>query len=449
MKSQQATNKAQISTSITITQVDVSLIKPYGKNPKLHTDEQIDVIYRSMQVAGYNQPIVLDEDNVIICGHGRFMCIKKHMPILTEIDCIILPNLTESQKREARILDNSSNQMTGFIAELLKEELTLLRQDNIQIENLGIDNVIQLLQQDFDLECNNNKYNQQSNNIPPKYPSISKQGDIWQLGKHKIAHGNCLDANFVSRLFDGKLAKAIFTDPPYNLCMNTISSSNSPAERVDFAMAKGEMSEEEFTEFLTKYMQICHDYSADVSTHYHFMDWRHAVEIITAIKAVYGNQGYAARMTWCKDLSKPFPSPTYSNDSEDLHVARKGKEATRHIKSNLLHYPCASSFANEDNKRDAETNVSKGNERLAIHPTPKPTALVANVITDFTQEGDIVFDPFIGSGATLLACQRTGRVCYGVDIEGKYINYILHAYERDIGVKPVKLNYKEGEVCGA
>lgn len=100
MKNKQIPTQPQISTSITITQVDVSLIKPYGKNPKLHTDEQIDVIYRSMQVAGYNQPIVLDEDNVIICGHGRFMCIKKHMPSLTKIDCIILPNLTESQKEK-------------------------------------------------------------------------------------------------------------------------------------------------------------------------------------------------------------------------------------------------------------------------------------------------------------------------------------------------------------
>jgi len=355
-----------------IEMIDINLITPYSKNIKIHNSQQISMIKGSIKLVGYVQEICIDENNVILCGHGRWEAMLNSG--IQSIEVRRIKELTESQKEQYRIMDNTLNSYTGYKDDTLKELLLKLKADGIDLSQMAIhDTMLSQLSGDDNELLTPTKEMKLKEELD--IPKVSRKGDLWLLGKHRLYCGDSLQDDTYKILMNDKKATIIFCDPPYNLEAETISGQHTE----DFAMASGEMSEDEFINFLTKYMQLCCDYSIDGSIHYHCMDHRHQLEIMSAIKKAYGETGYKNTCIWVKDLMAL--GSFYRQQHEFIYVAKNGKAPNianfllggkeredrydKRNRSNVWHYPMASSYANEDNLREKNEDgnlVSTGNK---------------------------------------------------------------------------------------
>lgn len=263
-------------------------------------------------------------------------------------------------------------------------------------------------------------YNEDDLNIDDSKLIIVNSGDYFQLGNHRIICGNFEHTDVVDLLMDNEKARIINCDPPYNLPANYIGNVNEKVH-TNFAMGHGEMSDDEFVEFIAKIMRQSARYSLDGSIHYIFMDFRHAWHMGEAARKVYGSAEPKQMAVWAKDMMAL--GSFYRAQHELCFIYKSGTE--RHIsnlelmdrvRSNVWKYPSAVSVANPDRKE------------IQNHPTPKPVAMIADCILDTTKEGDIVIDWFLGSGTTLIACEKTKRRCRATEIEPKYVQLEITRY---------------------
>lgn len=249
---------------------------------------------------------------------------------------------------------------------------------------------------------------------------IVKAGDLFKLGKHRLICGSCLDENIVKELMQGEKARIIFTDPPYNLKADAFSN-NGNTKHEDFAMGGGEMSEEEFMEFLKKVMITCCNNSVNGSIHYICMDWRHVWHMSEAAKTAYGSMIPKQLVVWNKNNGAN--GSFYRAKHELVFIYKNGEEKhlshlelVDRIRYNVWDYPTAMSFNNPDRKE------------LENHPTPKPVQMVSDAICDTTNEGDLVIDWFMGSGTTIIASEKVNRRCYGTEIMPGYVQSDIRRY---------------------
>jgi DNA modification methylase len=227
-------------------------------------------------------------------------------------------------------------------------------------------------------------------------------------------------------------ANVIFTDPPYNVRISGHVSGNGKASHREFVMASGEMSESEFSRFLNDALSLMADHSAKGSLHYICMDWRHIPELLSAGRAAYSDLKNVC--VWVKDNAGL--GSFYRSQHELVFVFESGKGSYRNnvqlgrfgrSRSNVWNYPGANSFSR---------NSSEG-DLLALHPTVKPVALVADAVMDCSARGDLVLDPFLGSGTTVIASERTGRVCHGMELDPIYVDTVVRRWERFTGLESV------------
>jgi DNA modification methylase len=225
-------------------------------------------------------------------------------------------------------------------------------------------------------------------------------------------------------------AHVVFTDPPYNVRISGNVSGNGKIRHRDFVMAVGEMSKPQFTRFLTGTLSYLADYSTKGSLHYICMDWRHMAELLEAGDAAYSELKNVC--VWTKDNAGM--GSFYRSQHELVFVFQNGKGSHRNnvqlgrfgrSRSNVWHYPGANSFSR---------NSSEG-DLLALHPTVKPVALVADAILDCSARGDLVLDPFLGSGTTVIAAERTGRICYGLELDPIYVDTVVRRWQRFTGLE--------------
>jgi DNA modification methylase len=244
---------------------------------------------------------------------------------------------------------------------------------------------------------------------------VTKNGDLWMLERHRVLCGNSLNRVSYSTLMDGCLAGMVFTDPPYNVRITGHATGLGTIQHKNFKMASGEMSEADFTDFLAQAFSLQSAHSRDGSLHYICMDWRHTQELLTAGKQAYSEMKNLC--IWVKDNGGM--GSLYRSQHELVFVFKNGKESHRNnvqlgqygrYRTNVWNYPGVNSFSR---------STEEGN-LLEFHPTVKPVALVADAIMDCTTRGDIVLDPFLGSGTTVIAAERTGRVCYGIELDPVY-----------------------------
>jgi len=252
---------------------------------------------------------------------------------------------------------------------------------------------------------------------------IVNTGDIFLLGRHKIICCSFKDVEAISILMDGEKARIVSTDPPYNLAADYIGNTNGQKLHTNFAEAHGEMTDDEFVEFLKQIMSLSRQNTIDGSIHYIFMDFRHAWHMTEASRSVYGSVEPKQVCVWKKDLMAlgSFYRAQYelcfifkSGDAKHL----SNLDLMDRVRSNIWDYPSAVSRANPDR------------DQIRNHPTPKPVSMIADSILDTTSENDIVIDWFLGSGTSLIACEKTNRICRGLDIEPKYIQGIIKRYVR-------------------
>jgi DNA modification methylase len=255
-------------------------------------------------------------------------------------------------------------------------------------------------------------------------PPVSKLGDLWLLGRHSVLCGNALDPEIFATLMGQQRAAMVFTDPPYNVPIEGHASGLGAIHHRPFPMASGEMNEAEFTAFLGQTCRNLAAFSTPGSLHYICMDWRHLDVVLDAGREAYGELKNVC--VWVKD-NAGMGSLYRSQHELVLVFKQRGGPHRNNVqlgqfgrnRSNVWRYPGANSFA----RCSAEGNL------LALHPTVKPVAMVADAILDGSARGDIVLDAFLGSGTTVIAAERTGRRCYGIELDPGYVDTAIRRWQ--------------------
>jgi DNA modification methylase len=410
------------SSRLVVTYRPLGDLIPDPRNARTHPKRQIDQIRASIEAFGFTNPVIADPEGNIIAGHGRLQAARAMG--LTELPVITLSGLSETQKRALRIADNKIALNAGWDLEILHLELGELGSIDVDIDlaltgfSTGEIDVILTSAVDPDDEV-----------IPP-VPATprTKPGDIWILGEHRVGCGDGRDAEFLQRVIGhGAVVDAAFLDPPYNV---RIRGNASPTGRHgEFVMASGEMSEAEFRSFLADSLGAAARFSRDGAVHFVCMDWRHMDSISAVGLTVYGE-----RLNLCIwNKSNAGMGSLYRSKHELVFVYRVG--TARHL--NMVEL--GRHGRNRTNVWDyASVNSLGGSRRedLAMHPTVKPTGLVADAILDVTRRGDLVLDLFMGSGTTLLAAERTGRRFRGLDIDPAYVDVAIERWSARTGLEP-------------
>ena len=398
-------------------------------NPRRHSKKQIRQIANSIRTFGFIVPVLVDRHGRVLAGHGRLLACRELG--ITEVPTLCLEHLTPEQARAFMIADNRLTEIATWDDKLLAEqlkELSLVDLD-FSIEVIGFE-MGEIDLRIASLEDAADPADDPADAIPelPPRPPVSKRGDLWLLGHHRVLCGNALDpADFVV-LFGEERAAMVFCDPPYNVPIDGHASGLGAIRHRPFVMASGEMDKSAFTAFLAQACQNLAAFSADGSIHFVCMDWRHVEELLAAAHDAYS--GLENLCVWVKDNGGM--GSLYRSRHELVLVFKNGRHGHRNNvqlgrfgrnRTNVWNYAGANSFS----RCGGEGNL------LALHPTVKPVAMVADALLDCSARGDIVLDAFLGSGTTVIAAERTGRRCYGLELDPAYVDTIIRRWQKLTG----------------
>jgi DNA modification methylase len=397
------------------------------RNPRAHKPRQVRQIARSIETFGFNVPILINNELQVIAGHGRVMACRTLG--YAEVPTIMLEHLTESQAKAFMIADNRLTEISEWDDRLLAEQLKALSEldldftlDVTGFEMGEIDLRIEGLSESAEPDPADEAEAVSSG------PPVSRLGDVWLLGRHRVVCGNALDASTYATLMQGHCAAMAFTDPPYNVPIDGHAGGLGRIRHREFPMATGELSDAEFAAFLKTATKLMAQHSVDGALHYICMDWRHLPQLWAAAGESYTE--IKNLCVWVKDNAGM--GSLYRSQHELIVVAKHGRESHRNniqlgqfgrYRTNVWCYPAIKTLRRSSEEGDL----------LALHPTVKPVALVADAILDSTARGDIVLDPFLGSGTPVIAAERTGRRAYGIELDPAYVDTIVRRWERYTG----------------
>jgi DNA modification methylase len=412
---------------LTITYTASHLLKPYPHNARTHSKRQVRQIADCIQAFGFTNPVLIDAASTIIAGHGRVAAAR--LLGIDQVPTICLDAMSPEQIRAYVIADNKLAENAGWDESILKIELQHLMLDNtVDISLTGFE------VPEIDLIVNGTVEAQDpADDLPREMANIvTRPGDLWLLGAHRILCGDAREDSSMATLMGEQRASVVFTDPPYNVVIDGHATGNGATHHSEFAMASGEMTPEQFTQFLKESCSQLAAWSMDGSIHFLCMDWRHVSELLSACRGVYDS--LLNLCVWTKDNGGM--GSFYRSQHELIFVFKKGKAAHRNNvqlgkfgrnRTNVWRYPGANTFSRNSEEGDL----------LSLHPTVKPIALVADALLDCSARGEIVLDSFLGSGSTLLAAERVGRTCYGLEIEPRYVDLAIRRWESQTGEKAV------------
>jgi len=356
-------------------------IKPYHKNAKKHPDKQLKQIANSLKEFGWQQPIVVDKGGVIIVGHGRWEAYRKYPEGIKEPD-IKVADLKPQQAKAYRLADNKLNE-SDWDMDLAIEELKELDDDMFELTGFDKDLLIEPDAKDDE--------------IPEDCPPVAKLGDIWQLGEHRVMCGDSTKIEDVEKLMDGKKADMVFTDPPYNVAFNGRSGKFE-------VILNDDLGVDEFQSFIDKFLEVIKQINAN--TYYICCNWKFYGILQSKLKP-------KACIVWAKNV---------------FGLGRGYRHQHEFILFDGLIDP---DIKNESDLWKISKDVNYK------HPTQKPVELSVRAITNSTKRNNIVADIFLGSGSTLIAAEKTNRICYGMELDPKYVDIIIKRYEDYTGNKPV------------
>ena len=399
------------------------------KNPRVHSRQQIRQVARSIQAFGFCVPVLLDGHRQVLAGHGRILACQTLG--WDEVPTITLAHLTETQTRAFMIADNRLTENSRWDERLLGEQLKQLTEvhldfclDATGFEVGEIDLLIEGVTPSPDAAGDPVDHIPDLSTNPP----VSQPGDLWLLDRHRVYCGSALDEGAYHILLAQTQAAMVFIDPPYNVPIAGHASGLGRVIHREFSMAAGEMSEAGFTTFLTQAFTRLADRTIDGALLFVCMDWRHMAELLAAGRASFtelknvciwdkGTGGMGSLYRSQHEMVFVFKSGTASHQN-NIQLGRFGRSRT-----NVWHYAGANSFA----RAKDEGNL------LALHPTVKPVALVADAILDASKRGDVVLDAFLGSGTTLIAAERTGRIGCGLELDPIYVDTAIRRWQRWTG----------------
>jgi DNA modification methylase len=415
--------------SLSIVYQALADLKPRAANPRTHSKKQIAQIANAIRRFGFTNPVLIDDANGIIAGHGRLEAAKTVG--LNQVPTVRLSAMSEAEVRAYVIADNRLAENAGWDRTLLGLELQYLTELEIDFDVTvtGFDLPdIDLLIGELSLAAEGDDPADAVVEVAAG-PAISRPGDIWQIGSHRLICGDATQLDTYQRLLGTARAQMVFTDPPYNVPVAGHVGGLGSIQHREFAMASGEMSQAEFTGFLRSVFGHLAAFSVDGSIHFQCMDWRHVPEILAAGTAAYADLKNIC--VWAKNNGGM--GSLYRSQHEFVFVFKSGTaphinniELGKHgrYRTNVWNYAGVNSFG--EDRSD-----------LTLHPTVKPVAMVADAIRDCSHRRGIVLDAFVGSGTALIAAEKTGRRGYGIEIDPAYCDVAIRRLRAVCGLEAV------------
>jgi DNA modification methylase len=410
---------------LAIEYVPINMIKPAPNNARTHTMRQKNLIAASIKRFGIVTALGVDDDNQLVYGHGRL-----DGAILageTEVPVVRLGHLTADERRAYLLADNRIAEEAGWDRELLALELQELQALDFDLPALGF-NLPELDSLFEDLtEARVDGEDPQEDDLPPTSKlEVSRPGDLWLLGNHRLLHGDARVAENYELLLDGEEIGVIFADPPYNVKIKGNVSGLGRVKHSDFAMASGEMTSVEFVKFLTQSFAPAAERCRNGAIAFISIDWRHMHELREAGLEVFDELKNVC--IWNK--KQAGMGSFYRSKYEMIMVFKAG--TAPHIntfglgeggrqRSNVWDYAGASALS------------SAGQKDLAMHPTVKPVALIVDALKDCSARSDIVLDNFGGSGSTLIAAQKCGRRARLIEYEAVHCDTTIRRWQNYTG----------------
>lgn len=420
------TNNERAGTTLTVVYHPISDLTPYKGNARSHSRKQIRQIAGSIKTFGFTNPILIDATNQIVAGHGRLEAAK--LLNMATVPTIQLPHLSDIERRAYILADNKLALNANWNADLLAAEVNHLLAADFKMELTGFDiaEIDLVLEDATERNGGGPEPEDQLPNVDPDAPVVSQAGDCWILGKHKLLCADAREASSYSALLGTEKAALVFTDPPYNVKIDGHVCGLGRVQHREFAMASGELSSVEFESFLHTILVRAKDVTHAGAILFVCMDWRHVLELTSAAEAcelIYKNlcvwnktnAGMGSFYRSQHELVFAFKSGDAPHQN-NFELGQHGRHRT-----NVWNYAGVNSFR-------------KGrDEELAMHPTVKPVALVADAIKDCSKRGDVVLDSFGGSGTTLMACERTGRLGRLLEIDPRYVDLTIRRWQLATG----------------
>lgn len=398
-----------------IQQISIKKIKPYGKNPRKN-DAAVEKVANSIREFGFQQPIVVDKDMVVIVGHTRLKAAQSLE--MDKVPVVIADNLTDEQARAYRLADNKTNELAEWDLELLNEEIAAL-EDSFNMDDFGFD----MSEFEVDMEFTGET---DPDDVPetPEKP-VSKLGEIYTLGKHRLMCGDSTDAQQIAKLMDGKKADMVFTDPPYGVSY----------KGTDFEIIKNdELKNKQLEEFIYQAFNAIKDITDINAAIYVWHASFTQIEFETALK----RNGIKVRqqLIWNRGMNlgwadyhwahEPMFYCQYEKGTLRWFGDRAGKTILREQEQKLdqLKKEQLISILTELKDGSSVWEIKRDNAKSYQHPTQKPVDLAERAIRNSSLPSELVLDLFLGSGSTLIAAEQTGRICYGMELDEHYCDVI-------------------------
>lgn len=384
--------------------IDIALLKPYKKNTKRHNQTQIDNVAESIRKFGFVQPFVIDKNNEVVIGHCRLLAAQKLG--IKQLPCVRVDYLTSAQVKALRILDNKLNE-SEWDLDFLNEELP-------EIDLTGFD-------VDFDFALSADGFDEIVEDEPPavdeQHEPMTKVGDVWQLGEHRLMCGDSTLIADVERVMQGDKADMIFTDPPYN-----VDYQGKGKEKLKIASDNFATDEECGQKLWLPAFENMRNVSKDCCSYYCCMPQGGTHMMMMMMMMMKAGWQVKHELIWEKQ-SIVLNRADYNYQHEPILFGWNKK----HTFYGKGEYSTTSVW-----KFDRPTKSKE-------HPTMKPIALIGEALKNSSKQNDIIFDPFGGSGGTLIACEQLGRKCRTIEIDPKYCDVIIRRWETITGQTAVRL----------
>lgn len=418
-------------TTHEVIQTPIEALRPASANARVHSKKQLKQIARSIQRYGFNAPVLIGEDGKIIAGHGRVEAAK--LLGLETVPTICLAHLNEIERRAYLIADNKIALNASWDQDLLAGEMQSLIDHGIEIEDTGftIAEADILLEEASEAASVSKKKAQADDRIPDVEPiAITRMGDVWQLGRHRLVCGDARDSKAYEALLGNEEVDLMFTDPPYNVKIDGNVCGKGSVTHREFAFASGEMSDGEFTHFLTQSLGTAASRCRDGAIAFVCMDWRHMGELLEAGRQVFTEMKNLC--VWNKHVGGM--GSCYRSKHELVfmfkvgtaeHVNTFGLGGDGRYRTNVWDYAGISSMS--------ATRM----EELSMHPTVKPVAMIKDAILDCSHRSHIVLDCFAGSGSTLVAAHKVGRIARLIEYDPLYCDVIIRRFEKLTGKQAI------------
>jgi DNA modification methylase len=408
-----------------IEMLPTSGLRPYRSNARTHSKSQIRQIADSIRRFGFTNPVLISDDGEIIAGHGRVRAASELG--MERVPTLRLSHLSPAERRAYVLADNKLALNAGWDSEILAIELQALVDIEFDVTLTGFS----LAEIDLTLDRARDASpaapdGPEDRQFEPPADPQTRRGDLWALGRHRLLCGDARSAADIGRLMDGGTADLIFTDPPYNVPIDGHVCGLGAVRHREFAFASGEMSREEFTAFLTETLSNAASVARDGAIAFVCMDWRHLREVLDA-----GERAFSEMKNLCVWNKTNAGMGSFYRSKHELvfvfkvgtapHTNSFGLGETGRYRTNVWDYAGITSIG------------AKRQEELAMHPTVKPVAMVADALRDCTRRGEVVLDVFGGSGTTLIAAETCGRAARLVEYDPAYCDTIVRRWETYTG----------------